>query len=77
MEHIVYSTPIQGTDKLKQPFLDTLSKYNEERPGPLEATWDQTQKDVSQTLANIESNQQRELFPPSLPAALLRGLLPC
>ena len=56
MDHIVYSTLVQGTDKLKQPFLDTLSKYNEERPGPLEATWDQTQKDVSQTSVNRESS---------------------
>ena len=37
----------QGLDKLKDPFLDTLSNYDESRQTIVELTWDQTQTDVS------------------------------
>ena len=36
----------QGLDKLKDPFLDTLSNYDESRQTVVELTWDQTQTDV-------------------------------
>jgi len=35
----------QGLDKLKDPFLDTLSNYDESRQTVVELTWDQTQTD--------------------------------
>jgi len=36
----------QGVDKLTDPFLDTLSKYDEESNTPIEQTWNQVQKDL-------------------------------
>jgi len=36
----------QGTSKLADPFLDSLSTYDETRQTVVEITWDQTQKDL-------------------------------
>ena len=36
----------QGVDKLSDPFLDTLSRYQLGRNGDIEQTWDTVQKDV-------------------------------
>jgi len=36
----------QGTDSLAQPFIDSLSTYDETENRPVEITWDQTQKDM-------------------------------
>jgi len=37
----------QGTDKLAEPFIDSLSKYDETRQTVVETTWDQTQQDLN------------------------------
>jgi len=36
----------QGTDRLAQPLLDTLSQYDQTQNRAVEITWDQTQKDL-------------------------------
>ena len=40
----------QGIDKLADPFMDTLSRYQRGRHGTLEQTWDDVQTQVISTL---------------------------
>ena len=47
LEQCCTNVNLQGLDKLKDPFLDTLSNYDESRQTVVELTWDQTQTDVS------------------------------
>ena len=41
-----WRTDFQGVDKLSDPFIDTLSRYQLGRNGEIEQTWDTVQKDV-------------------------------
>jgi len=49
----------QGLDKLKDPFLDTLPKYDESRQTIVELTWDQTQTDFHCCGVDIEGDWAR------------------
>ena len=37
---------LQGINKLEDPLLDMLSKYNKDRTGSLETTWNDIQKEL-------------------------------
>ena len=52
--HVPDNNYFQGFNKLSQPFLDTLSRYELDRDGVIEQTWDNVQTEVVSSLVIIK-----------------------